>query len=333
MGVRGLTGMIRWAAPAIIKTPDWSQFHDKKIGIDILGFLYKTKAHKVSPFIYIANFIAACKEHSITPVMIFDGKPPDEKRAALKQRTELRMSSESTLKTLESDLVSVPLTPVRRSVIESKIHLLSQNASYFTSEERDLVKQLCYACGVMSLNATGEADDVLAYLSLHSEIDAVISNDLDLLARGVETLLVPGPFALPGDSDGWIQYSLKDICTSIGFTYEQFVEMCVLMGTDYTIGHKTLPYKSSYWAIKYRGKLSETLNTMYVTNHEPYLVAKARLMGEHYSKDTLMNEKQWEKWYSGPPTREIETLVEFQKSLLDTLPSDTFTILVADSIS
>ena len=50
MGVRGLTGWIRWAAPQTIKEPVWADMKGKKIGIDVLGFLYKAKAHHQSIF-------------------------------------------------------------------------------------------------------------------------------------------------------------------------------------------------------------------------------------------------------------------------------------------
>jgi flap endonuclease-1 len=251
--------------------------------------------------------------------MIYDGKPPDVKRAALKQRAALRETSEVTLKVLEADLASVPMSEAQKTVVEEKLKTLSLNSSYFTSEERDLTKQFLYACGVLSLNATGEADDVLAYLARRGEFAAIISNDLDLLARGVETLLVPDNYALPGDPDGWISYSLTGILNAIGFDYCQFVEMCVLMGCDYTVGHKSLPYRSAYWAVKYRGAISKTLAVLGVPDHAPYLEATERLKGNCETIDTLMGEKQWIKWYGGAPPVEPETLALFRKGPLATL--------------
>lgn len=319
MGIRGLTGWIKWAAPSSISKPDWEAYKGKKVGVDILGFLYKTKAQRSCPILYMARLVAAFRKYGIIPVMIYDGKPPDAKRAALKQRSELRESSEVKLKVLEGDLATVPMTAEQRSVIEEKLKTLSLNSSYFTSEERDLTKQFLYACGVLSLNATGEADDVLAYMARRGEFAAIISNDLDLLARGVETLLVPDNYALPGDIEGWICYNLTPILNVVGFSYEQFVEMCVLMGCDYTVGHKSLPYKSAYWAIKYRGEIKKTFEALGISHAEPYLEAIERLKGNCETIDTLMGEKQWAKLASGPPRIEHDTLQLFRKGPLYSL--------------
>ena len=326
MGIRGLTGWIRWAAPSTIKKPNWEAFKGKKIGIDILGFLYRAKAQHKSIFIYLGQLLANCKRFDITPVPIFDGKPPDEKRGALKQRAELREKSDTKKKTLTTDLESVPMSETQRKVVKTEIAVLEQNSCYLTSEERDQAKQLFYACGVLFLNATGEADNLLAYFSKRGEFVAVISNDLDLLARGVENLLVPEDNALPGATSGWIHYSLPSILDHVNFHYTQFLEMCVLMGCDYTTGLKTLQYKSAFWAIKYSGNLDTTLTKLKITNSEPYTKAIGILQGVYETESTLMGTKQWDRWGSSV-VGELEALEAFRKEQLLTLTTEDYTCL------
>ena len=328
MGVRGLTGWIQWAAPTSInRHPDWSEWRGKRIGIDILGFLYKTKAHKQSVFLYLARMIAAYRKNDITPVAIYDGRPPDEKREALKQRSALRQGSEEKKKILEKDLETVPMTDSQKAVLETELQILNNNTSYLTSEERDLTKQFFYACGVMFLNASGEADNVLAYFSKRGYIDAVVSNDLDLLARGVETLLVPEAYALPGDSSGWLQYSLSGLLRTVEFDYDQFVEMCVLMGCDYTMAHTSLKYKSAFWAIKYRPTLKHTLDTLHVRNPAVYYKAIRILKGSDETMETLMGEKQWERWASGTLPKEMDTLEQFRRLYLTSFDNSDYLLL------
>lgn len=326
MGIRGLTGFIQWAAPSAQLTPDWKMWHGKKIGIDILGFLYKTKAHKMSTIEYLANFIIECKNYGITPVMIFDGKPPNEKRETLRQRTELRTTSEQKIVKLANDLTHVPITEVHKSVVDMHLNILAQNATYFTSQERDFVKQFFYACGVVSLNATGEADDALAYLSKNDQLAAIISYDMDLLPRGVNTLIVPQGLPLLSDKTKWIQYDLKKLCECIGFEYNKFVEMCVLMGCDYTAGLTTIPYKSAYWAIKYRGQITQTLESLGVKDNAPYYEAINRLHGTYITKESLMGEKQWEK-FKQELKPELEVLNEFKKTSFPKMDDATYSVL------
>lgn len=294
MGIRGLTGWIRWAAPKTVSAPNWPEYQNTIIGIDILGFLYKAKARKECPYEYLALFIVACKQLQFTPVIIFDGKPPDAKRPALIQRAETR------------DL---------------------KRTDYFTSEERDVCKQICYAAGILCLNASGEADDVLAYFSRKGYFKAVISSDLDLLPRGVETLIVPEGADLPGALAGWRTYTLSAILATVDMTYNKFVEMCVLMGCDYTTGQKSLPYKSACWAIKNRRDMLKILETMGVLDETPYTDSIRRLKGELQTRVTLMGEKQWEKWEAGPPLSEYEALSRFRTTHLATLSDEDFLLL------
>ena len=295
MGIRGLTGWIRWAAPKTVSVPNWSEYESTIIGIDILGFLYKAKARKECAYNYLGLFIAACKRLKFTPVIIFDGKPPEAKRPALIERAEHRAHQ--------------------------------KRADYFTSEERDICKQICYAAGVLCLNASGEADDVLAYFARKGYFKAVISSDLDLLPRGVETLIVPEAADLPGSPTFWRIYSLSSILAAADMSYNKFVEMCVLMGCDYTAGQKSLPYKSACWAIKNRNDLLKILETMGVRDETPYIDSVRRLKGELHSRSTLMGEKQWEKWEAGPPCAESDALAEFRKTHLTSLSEADFLLV------
>jgi flap endonuclease-1 len=327
MGIRGLTGWIRWAAPETIRPPDWSSLKGKKIGIDILGFLYKTKSRGQCPLFYLANMIVRFKQLGIIPIMVFDGKPPSEKKTALRQRTEVRVKSETKLHNLENDIASKTISDYQRSIMELEASRLRKDTCYLTSEERDVSKQLFYACGVLSLNASGEADNVLAYFAKHGYIDAVISNDMDLLARGVERLYVPDLYTLPGDTTGWSCYSLSTLLSTVSLSYKQFVEMCVLMGCDYTVGQKCLPYRSAYWAIKYRGELLKTLEVLGVRDETPYYDAIKRLNGLFETEDTLMGEKQWTKLRAGPPDVEPVSLSVFREGPLKSLREPIYNAL------
>jgi 5'-3' exonuclease len=306
MGIRGLTGLLRWNN-SIEQKPDWSSLKGKVVGIDILGFLYKAKAQHQSIFQYLAKLVVACRKCGIEAVPIFDGKPPSEKRNALKQRSELRVTSDAKKRILERDLETVPLNNAQRLTIESVLKTLTLNSSFLTSDERDQAKQFFYACGVLCLNATGEADNAIAYFARRGDFAAVISNDLDFLARGVETLLVPQSNAYPGDNHGWQMYSLPRILNDLKFTYQQFLEMCVLMGCDYTVGHHSIPYRSAYWAVKYAGSLRYALLKQGVHDFAPYERAIDILRGNE-SPECMMGEKQWNKWAAGPPQPEPDTL-------------------------
>jgi flap endonuclease-1 len=326
MGIRGLCSWIQWAAPKSIKEPDWNKWKGKKIGVDILGLLYNAKARKQCPFHYLGKLIASSKQCGIKLVPIFDGRPPVEKSETIKQRHNVREESMAKLAILEKDLEHTEMSESQRAILVANINKLEKKGLYISSEERELAKQIFYACGILPLNASGEADNVLAYFAKREDFDAIISNDFDLLARGVETLLVPEFYALPGDKSGWAQYSLSDILATVNFQYEQFLEMCVLMGSDYNAGQKVLPYKSAFWSIKFGGSLKNSLAKLNV-NNEVYYNAVQMLRGEGETKEKLMGDKQWEKLSNPPPVSEEATLSILRNTLFKNLSTTEFSCL------
>jgi 5'-3' exonuclease len=177
------------------------------------------------------------------------------------------------------------------------------------------------------LNATGEADDVLAHLTRKGIFAAVISCDLDMLARGVENLFVPSLWSMPGDADGWVAYNLPSILSHVRLSYDSFVEMAVLMGSDYNVGTRCLQYKSAYWAIKYRGEILKTLEVLGVGDETPYYAAIERLKGLCETEESLMGEKQWKKLADGNPPLEKEALALFRDGPLKTLPNPLYITL------
>jgi flap endonuclease-1 len=326
MGVRGLSSCLRWATPSASKSPDWADYKGKKIGIDILGLLYKAKAQRTHILVYLSQFMVRCRQYGIVPVPIYDGKPPDEKRPMLLKRAERRTEAATKLAVIQEAKQQVQIPEIRRLVIEKELQTLENIANYLTSEERELSKQFFYSCGVMSYNASGEADNILAYLARRGMINAVISNDYDLLARGVQVLLVPELYALPGDRSGWKEYTLSRILTESSLSYEQFVDMCVLMGCDYNSMYKGIPYKSAFWLVKYGGGLQQAFTT-HDLPREPYEKAKSILVGNEDTLEGLMNTKQWGKWGAAPPTPEPETLKQWTKSYLPHLTPQELTLL------
>lgn len=317
MGIRGLRPWIGWAAPSSQTIrPDWTALAGHRVGVDILGFLYRAKAARMSPIQWILDFVESCRAHSIEPVIVFDGKPPPEKHHTLQKRAHARQRATAEKAPLQHELDTVAMTDAQREDILARIARLDESTTVFTYEERDLVKQCLYACGVLFLNAEYEADNVLAWLARTGQVAAVLSSDMDLLARGVESLYVPmAPDALPVTS-GWTRYTLSDMLHESGLSYMQFVYMCACMGCDYTEHLPHSPYKRAYWLVRYRGYVWESPEM-----EREVLAAADSMRGLYDTPERLMGEKQWAKLAAGAPPAEPEALAEFTRALqLQTVP-------------
>jgi hypothetical protein len=271
MGIKSLHRWLRWVCSPP-ETVQWSKWSNKKLGIDILGLLYKAKQEGRNPIEEIAHLIIHLKQNEIVPIFVFDGKSPAEKRSTCAARRRQK----EQLSEADQKLACIP------------------------SEERNQIKQLMYASGCLYLNANGEADTVLAYLYKKSEIDAILSMDMDFLARGCNSLIVPYKTL-------YQFYSLPTILTQSKLTYEQFVDMCVLLGTDYNPSIPTLSYQRIYWSILIGNlSMSEILAKEGIRNNTLWLQAKQILLGDSELWNTILSEKQRDKWIQGSPSVEAE---------------------------
>jgi 5'-3' exonuclease len=228
MGIRGLQQWLRWKGGF---TPlNWSSYKETTVGIDILPFLYKAKGKKLCLVTYVTELITFLADLSITPVILFDGKPPIEKKDTIKERQDC------------------------------DIHI--------TFEERDLVKDCLSTLNVLFIEAPEESDPLLAYGSIHNLFSAVLSTDMDMLARGIKHLI------MMNDSGSWIEYTLDTILLKIGLSFEQFQHMCVLMGTDYTATLPLIPARMAYTIVQSTKTLKEAWEDL--RQSETHLLALLR---------------------------------------------------------
>ena len=162
MGIRNLTRWVKWMG-CMNPTVQWIPLKGTRIGIDVLSLLYKARADALPILQVIHCIVVALREREVEPVFVFDGRSPREKAGTRSARRQQKscMSEED------------------------------QERHRISSDDRNEVKQLLYALGVLCLNAEEEADSVLAFLARRGDISAVVSTDMDFLPRGIRTLIIP----------------------------------------------------------------------------------------------------------------------------------------------
>jgi len=154
-------------------------------------------------------------EANITPIWIFDGPAGKEKEATLRTRNKIR--TDSALKYqqyLQSNDLPQALTHSRR-------------ASRLSLEECIDVQRLLHLSGIDTALHSGEADILLASVCLSGQCRGVMSEDGDILARGVDYLY------RSMDKDRVEEYSRQTILSSLDIGQDRLVDMCILLGTDY----------------------------------------------------------------------------------------------------
>jgi 5'-3' exonuclease len=302
MGIRGLKQWLQIQSPPT--TPSWIDFQRTTVGIDILPFLYNAKKKNECIVAQIATIIEFFRSKQMEPIFFFDGKPPVEKKDVVKERTEGRALVTKEIDILTKDLVDGP----DKVLVQHEIQKLQATNPTVTYIERDLIKNFLYTVGVRYVNALGEADPLLAFWSKTNVLSAVVSTDMDMLARGIEHLI------MPNEDGDWVEYSLSNILKDISLRFSQFQDLCVLMGTDYTKNVRTIPVRTAYSAIRSAFTLKDAWSGLRQKESDLPLLERAKILleGTNDTITSLLNEKEMNRWLAPGPAVESEAFKLYQ---------------------
>ena len=215
--------------PDLIVEKDFSEYKNKKIAIDISILLYQvvisvrntgsdlmnSKGEITSHILGLFNKTIKLLENKIIPIYVFDGKPPDLKKKVLEMRKNIRKKAEEKMSNAETEEEKIKY--FKRSVSISKKQL---------DECRDLLDMM----GIPYVNAPQEADSQCAWLAKNGFADAVLTEDMDILTFGSPKIVKN----LTSVRKNPIEIDLMGLKEKFGWTQEQFIEICVLLGCDYT---------------------------------------------------------------------------------------------------
>lgn len=293
MGIRGLSKYLRARLP-LARRP--FQPSAGFWAIDISCILYRARGVGLHLPTVIASLIVRLRKAGGEPIFVFDGSAPTAKTAVVEKRRADRAATQKEMTALRAELTEKAEKPEReRADIEVRIATLQQKAPTVSGSDRDTVKQLLYAAGVLFVTAAGEADDLLGFLDRTGIVAGVISTDMDMLARGVGRLVIPET----PDCSVLVELTLSHVLSSLGLTYDHFVNACQLMGSDYTPSEwKTVDPAMAFMSVRQPGFVLDPMLEE----------GAAMLRGIGVTFDTLLSEKQRARWLAGAPPAEPTTL-------------------------
>lgn len=234
MGIKGLTSLLRDKSPDCIESIALSQYRGKRVAIDISIFLYKSLSNVryngdylrnsegkvVSHLIGIFNKTVLYLSVGITPIYIFDGKPPDEKRECIQERKD---KVEENKKKLEHGGLS-----------DSEKCSLEKSTIRLKREHIEDIKHLFDLMGVGYIhNEVGEAEAYAAELCRMGCVHAVVTEDMDTLAYGCPRIIRGCLDRTNKRNDVVSCISYDKIIEGFSMTHDQFVDVCILCGCDY----------------------------------------------------------------------------------------------------
>jgi 5'-3' exonuclease len=238
MGIYQLHRFIQKYCNKAIKIVHLNSLENQRIVVDTSIYLYKyaSEGHLIEG---MYNLIIVLKYYKITPVFIFDGKPITEKTALLDERKEKKRQSKYEYYKLKEKLVMEGAT---EEVLRSNTELAKykRDSTKISAVEIEEVKKMMVLMGIEYYQADNEADGVCVYMAndTKSNIWGCLSEDTDMFVYGCKKTL--RYISLMNHTV--VIYDQRIILKSLNMTQNDFVEMCIVAGSDYNIGNKVSIY-------------------------------------------------------------------------------------------
>ncbi len=271
MGVKDLMSILKKKCPEQLIEVDMRELASYKIAVDVSIYLYRcVRSCGVTRWLdQFISFVCELKRFRIHPIYIFDGPnpPPEKKEEQNRRRKQLARQldrlarAERLYEILMKEYVpslrepSVPLQedlqdllkrskfphPVQyedaisvSNALRVKIESWTNQTVAITPAFAEKAKDALTLLGLPFFEADGEAETMCAFLAINGHVDAVLSDDTDVLAYG--TPLVFSTITHHPARNHMVTVRAivhQDVCQALGFSPKEFQDLCILLGCDY----------------------------------------------------------------------------------------------------
>jgi 5'-3' exonuclease len=327
MGVNNLTAFLKKKSLRSYTEMKLSNMKGKRVAVDVSVYLYQFKSisapilgstkFRMGKYIDLfANFCICLVNNGISPVFVFDGPSPPEKKEEQTRRGSRRDivkgkidSLEKIVENLECKSITLqegvdsynlitaksrdgklPIYPTLNQIIKAiqyKAHKLKNQTISVTFDDSDLIRELLGYLGLQYINAPGEADAMCAYMALNDHADAVLSDDNDFLPYGVKTIM--SKIDLRKNACTLVSYD--HILEDLAYTPDQFLDFCIMCGTDYNSNVlKVGPVKSHKYITDHKS-IEDVIENTPITEEMASILKHCRVR-EMYREFPYITEEQ-----------------------------------------
>ncbi|KAI6178752.1 Flap endonuclease 1 [Aphelenchoides besseyi] len=264
MGIKDLSKVIADNAEKGVREAELNAFFGRKVAIDASMSMYQfliairpdktqnltndrgeTTSHLNGMFYRTIRMM----ENGLKPILVFDGKPPEMKSEELDKRREKREEAEKLLETAKEQGDTEGIEKQQRRLVK------------VTQEQGDQCKALLRAMGVPVVEAPSEAEAQCAELVKKGKAYATGTEDMDALTFGSNVLLRHLTFS-EAKKMPIQEYSLDKILAGLDLTYEQFIDLCIMLGCDYCGSIKGIGQKKAMELIRQYKSIENILENL-----------------------------------------------------------------------
>ena len=252
MGIKNLHRFLKKHAPTAYTEINLSDLRGKRVAIDVNVYLFKFKSINRDKWMNsFTMFIHRLVHNGIDCVCVYDTKAPPEKNAKKEERKTRKRQIKDKIEEIETAIkeyadnggVTVPdalsmfaessmLTDsiiVNSINVENGLERLRRQVINVHKSDITMTKEFLDIYKIPYLDSDSEAETLCSHLCCHGKVDAVLSDDTDVLVYGTEMLLTKLNFS----KETCIMVDGKKVLEELGLTHEQFVDLCIMSGTDY----------------------------------------------------------------------------------------------------
>ncbi|XP_033333125.1 flap structure-specific endonuclease 1 [Megalopta genalis] len=282
MGILGLAKLVADIAPNAIKERELKHYFGRKVAIDASMCLYQfliavrsegaqlttvdgeTTSHLMGTFYRTIRLV----ENGVKPVYVFDGKPPNLKGDELAKRAERRDEAQKLLQAAEEAGNVEDIEKFNRRLVK------------VTKEHADEAKHLLKLMGIPYVEAPCEAEAQCTALVKAGKVFATATEDMDALTFGCNVLLRRLTFSearkMPVQ-----EFHFDKVLEGLELNHDEFIDLCIMMGCDYTNSIKGIGPKRAIELIKtHRSleKIVENLDSKKFSAPEDWNYKQARIL-------------------------------------------------------
>lgn len=304
MGIKDFYKFINTKHPECFQPIHFSSLKYKCLAIDMMNLLYIYKARNNRDWIKnILIFLNKLQKYFVHPVCIFDGKSHPLKRQTIQKRKDERNRGIARIQTLQKSLENYKsskqidellynftknkpefvsqLTPDTLIVERIEEYLgkqINNYSLYFSNEDIENIKELIENMGISVITAKYDGEALCSYLSNIGKVEAVLTNDSDVFFFGCQNVICK--FV----DDGGLLLSIDSILEKLEISFEQFIELCILCGTDFNESTKGYGFIRSLGLIQ-KYKTLEKLMSEVSVDLTLELMNEIKNMSKVYSED------------------------------------------------
>ena len=284
MGIKDLRPFLEETCLDLIHEIPVKKLAGTTIAVDILGILYKylRSVGEENWIHHVIQNLSLFSRNGVSIVCVFDGMEVPQEKIDLERpkREKSTQMIEKKIKDIKVIIENVkkesgPITDQniikqvndilakqrkiegyniinfnKRStilwVLNESLHKWEKQTIKVTSNHINTTKELCKILRIPVYQAKGEGETVCACLCLGGKVDAVYTEDTDILAYGCPVQL----YGLNVKKGTLKLVYLEDALNGLGFDYEQFLDFCIMLGCDYNERVPGVGVKKSYDLLK-----------------------------------------------------------------------------------